>query len=159
PSLATLNPSARTPLLAVKQTRAFCGATVDPLMLEQLHWIAEQTLAHLSPGRRRELWADARWLGCDPAATMPPVRERLALYRAIANRDATSMHVRAKEMLTTDGRTSPGWRQFLLSAAMLGAFVTGQPDEARGLWARYSDELYPGRRFPPAVVTLANWGR
>jgi hypothetical protein len=159
PALAVLDPSARMPLLAVKQSKAFCRATVEPLVLEQLHWIAEQTLPHLAPKLRRELWGDARWLGCDPESTLPAVRERLALYRAIAERDAGAMHARAKEMLTRGQPAGADWQRFLLSTAMLGAFASGQRDAARDLWASYSGNLYPDKRFPPHVVFLANWGR
>ena len=53
----------------------------------------------------------------------------------------------------------PDWRRFLLSTAMLGAFASGQRDAARDIWASYSGNLYPDKRFPPHVVFLANWGR
>ena len=157
--LAVPDPSARLPLLAVKQNGAFCGATIEPLLLEQLHWIAERTLPHLAPARRRELWVDARWRGCDPARTVPAVRERLALYRAISERDATAMHARATDMLTRHQQAGADWRRFLLSTAMLGAFASDRRDEALGLWATYSGNLYPEKRFPPDIVYLANWGR
>ena len=158
-NIANIDPSALVPLLALRQNGALCGASVEPALVQQLHWIAARTLPHLAPGRRRELWADARWLGCGPASTAPAVRARLALYRAIAERDAAAMYAQATEMLAAPERADVGWQRFLLSTAMLGGLASGRPDDARGLWTRHADRLYPDRRYPSYVAVLANWGR
>ena len=42
---------------------------------------------------------------------------------------------------------------------MLGALASDRSQEARDLWARHAERLYPDRRFPPHVILLANWGR
>jgi spermidine synthase len=157
--LGAVDPSARAPLLALRQSRAFCGATVEPLLIEQLHWIAERTLPHLGPERRRELWVDAGWLGCRASETAPAVRARLALYRAIAERDASAMYARATEMLAAPGPAAADWERFLLSTAMLGALGSGRRDKARELWVNHAPRLYPDKRFPPYVVLLSHWHR
>jgi spermidine synthase len=158
-NIDSIDPSALVPLLALRQSGALCGASVEPVLIQQLHWVAARTLPHLAPDRRRELWADARWLGCDPARTVPAVRARLALYRAIAERDAAAMYTQATQMLAAPERANVGWQRFLLSTAMLGGLASGRPDDARGLWASHADRLYPDRHYPPYVAVLANWGR
>jgi hypothetical protein len=157
--LGDLDASMMVPLLAVRQPKALCRATVEPMLLSQLHAIAERTLPHLGPGHRRELWTDARWLGCDPGQAAPAVRERLALYQAIAARDAAAMQARATELLVASGPAAGDWQRFLLSTAMLGALAQGRTQDARDLWMLSVDRLYPDRRFPAHVIVLANWGR
>ena len=50
------------------------------------------------------------------------------------------------------------WQRFLLSTAMLGALASGRTQDARDLWIRAADRLYPDRRFPSHVILLVNWG-
>src|SRR5262249_52779059 len=135
-SLAEFDPTLSVPVLALRRPRALCRPTVEPMLIGQLHAIAERTLPHLGPERRRELWIDGSWLGCDPGQVSPAVRPRLALYRAIAERDAAAMQAHATLMLATADRTDLEWQRFLLSTAMLGALASGRTGDAQELWTR-----------------------
>jgi hypothetical protein len=84
------------------------------------------------------------------------VRERFALYRAIAERDAPAMLARARVPLEDERLVDVEWGRFLLLTAMLGAQVSGQRDEARRLWAKHAPELAKGGAQPFELYVL-NW--
>jgi spermidine synthase len=138
--------------LALKQPGLLCNARPANRALLQLHEAADQTLAHLAPRARRDLWVEPRWLGCPLAQASATVRERLALYRAIAERDAAAMLVRARSLLQNAAPEDKDWRRFLLQAAMLGAQASGQGDEARRLWRKHAPS-----GATPVELYVANW--
>jgi len=147
----------RTVLLALKRPGALCGGKPSAFALEQLHAAAELTLARLAPGKREPLWIEPRWIGCEVQDMHPSVRERLAVYRAIALRDAGRMY--ELSAATLDGGPVEGfaWARFLLTTGMLGAHASGRSDHARRLWLRHGTALYADGRIPPEVVYVANW--
>ncbi len=149
----------RNALLALKRPRAVCGAEPPPHVLEQLHVAAELTLAHLAPEKRLALWGDPRWTGCGSGGPGPEVQKRLAVYRAIAERDARQMLDIAGGMLDREAVEGLPWARFLLTTAMLGAHAAGQTGEARRLWQVHGSALYRDLPIPPYVIYVANWSR
>jgi spermidine synthase len=156
-AFAAAEPKAIAPLLALKQPGALCGEAVPAAAIEQLHSAAELTLGNLEPDLRRALWTERRWLGCAPGNIAPRASERLELYAAIAARDGRSMLARARALLE-QGQAEGGddWGRYLLLAAMLGAHVAGEAEEARRLWRAYSPALYPRGVIPPHVIYVSN---
>jgi predicted membrane-bound spermidine synthase len=142
--------------LALKQPGALCGKRVSKAMLEQLHDAALQTLSHLAPQARRELWVEPRWLGCPLARAEPAVRERFAIYGAIAARDALAMHRHAAALLDDERQVDEAWGRFLLLTALLGAKASGKGAEAQRLWNAHAPALFKG----PLASTdryIADW--
>jgi hypothetical protein len=144
------------PAFALKRTGALCGAKPGHQALEQLHLAAMQTLATLAPKLRRELWVEPRWLGCPLARASAEVRERFAIYRAIAERNAGAMLARARVPLEDERQVEIEWGRYLLLTAMLGAQAAGQRDEARRLWDKHSPALTKGGAAPFELYVL-NW--
>ena len=153
------DPDVRAILLALKRPGVLCRAKPPQYVLDQLHFAAEVTLAHLAPERRRALWIEARWTGCARGQASAEVRERLELYRSVAHRDAERMLERGRALL--DGKRLEGiaWARFVLLAAMVGAHASGRGDEALRLWRKHGMPLYPDASVPPQVVYVANWKR
>jgi hypothetical protein len=139
-------------VLVFRAPRVLCGTKVEGFVLEQLHIAAINTLSHLAPKFRRELWVEPKWIGCPLARTAPQVQQRFAIYRAIAERDARAMLERAREQLEMPERQSIDWARYLLLTAVLGAQASGQKEEAMRLWAKHSpalhgDDLAPFERY------------
>jgi hypothetical protein len=139
-------------VLVLRAPRALCGAQVEGYVLEQLHVAAINTLPHLAPRYRRELWVEPKWIGCPLARTAPQVQQRFAVYRAIAERDARAMLGQARVQLEADKRESVDWARYLLLTAVLGAQASGQGAEAQRLWSKFSpglhgDDLAPFERY------------
>jgi predicted membrane-bound spermidine synthase len=155
--LASPEPRAVAPLLALKRPGALCGASVTKAAVNQLHQAAELTLAKLGPELRRALWVERRWLDCTPARLAPWMRLRLQLYAAIAARDARAMLQHARALLEL-GTADEGedWGRYLLLAAMLGAQVAREHDEAQRLWQTYSPAYYASGVIPPHVIYVNN---
>src|SRR6266700_3450458 len=146
----------RLALLALKQPGALCGAAPPEAAIEQLHWAATVTLAHLAPALRRALWIERKWLGCAPARLSPQLRERLDVYAAITARDARAMLERARALLAGPARGGDDWGRFLLLTAMLGGHVSGEHEEAGRLWLKYRTAFYPNGEIPLNVVYVVN---
>lgn len=139
-------------VLVFRAPRVLCGTKVEGFVLEQLHIVAINTLSHLAPKFRRELWVEPKWIGCPLARTAPQVQQRFAIYRSIAERDARAMLERAREQLEMPERQSIDWARYLLLTAVLGAQASGQKEEAMRLWAKHSpalhgDDLAPFERY------------
>jgi len=146
----------RLALLALKQPGALCGAAPPEAAIEQLHWAATVTLAHLAPAPLRALWIERKWLDCAAARKSPQLRERLDVYAAIAARDARAMLERARALLAEPARGGDEWGRFLLLTAMLGAQVAGEHEEAGRLWLKYRAAFYPNGEIPPQVAYVVN---
>jgi spermidine synthase len=156
---ASRGPDARPPLpqvLALKQPGALCAARPARHVLEQLQVAALLTVAHLGPLPRRELWIEPRWIGCPLAKASPEVRERFAVFRAIAERDGAGMLLRARALLEGPPVQGLDWARFLLLTAVLGAQASGQGDEARRLWRVHAPALHRAG-FSPAELYIASW--
>jgi spermidine synthase len=144
------------PELVFRAPLVLCTTPTEKFALEQLHTAALNTLSHLRPALRHELWVDPKWIGCPLTRTSPEVQARFSVYRAIAQRDARAMLERARARLDGAMDESVPWARFLLQTAMLGAQASGEGDEARRLWTEYSaalhaDDVAPFERY------LAAW--
>jgi spermidine synthase len=148
--------SAPLPALALKQPGALCAAQPDKQVLHQLQQAAAMTLASLAPKPRRELWVEPRWLGCPLARASAQVRERFAIYRAIAERDAPAMLARARAPLEDERPVELDWGRYLLLTSMLGAQASGQRAEAQRLWDKHAAALTQGGAAATEIYVL-NW--
>src|SRR5256886_10141102 len=146
-------PAAIPILLALKRPAALCADEPPGTALELLHRAGAITLANIAPEKRRALWIERKWLDCTPASSR--VRERLALYGAIAARDARAMLGRARALLAGPAQGGGDWDRYLLATAMLGAYAAGGPQEGPRLWKAHGSRCYP-REVPPYMVYLAN---
>ncbi|TAK44389.1 MAG: spermidine synthase [Betaproteobacteria bacterium] len=147
----------RATLLALKPQRVLCAPEPSPHTLEQLHFAAELTLAHLGPAKRRSLWVEPRWTGCAPRDMAPEVRQRFELYSAVAQRDAARMSQLARALLDGGPMASETWARFVLLAGLVGGHASSQSDAARQLWRDHGGRLYPNATAPPYVTLVANW--
>ncbi len=138
-------------VLALRQAGALCAPTASDALLEPLHGVAQRTLAHLDAERRRALWIEPRWLGCPLDKAPRAVRERFAVYRAIAMRDARAMLEGARAALDDARMRDPDWKRFVLLTAMLGAQAGGDSAETRRLWAMRVGKDSPTERY------VADW--
>jgi len=150
--LRATEPAAIPILLALKRPAALCAEEPPGTALELLHRAGEITLANLAPQKRRALWIERKWLACTPRSSR--VRERLALYGAIAARDARAMLERARALLEGPTEVGDEWDRYLLATAMLGAYAAGEHQEGLRLWKAYGSRFYP-REIPPNMVYLA----
>lgn len=146
----------RAALYALKRPGALCGAKPSSHTLNRLHFAAELTLAHLGPEKRRALWVEPRWTGCAPAAMDVELRQRFALYSAVAERDAARM-LKLAHTLFERGAEGATWATFVLLAGMVGAHASGQGDAARQLWHDQGARLYRQTATPLYVNLVANW--
>ncbi|HEX5091510.1 MAG TPA: fused MFS/spermidine synthase [Burkholderiales bacterium] len=144
------------PLLVLRDQRALCAPHVADYALEMLQVAAVNTMSYLGPRERRELWADPGWIGCPLAKREPRLRARFAVYRAVAERDARAMLALGRAGLADEEDPHLEWRRFLLLTAVLGAQASGQGDEARRLWQKYSPAL-DGGEVAPFERYLAEW--
>ena len=140
-------------LLALKHPAALCADDPPKTALELLHRAGEITLANLAADKRRALWVEHKWLDCTPRSST--ARERLALYGAIAARDAHAMLARARALLAGPARGGDEWGRYLLGTAMLGAYAAGEHEEGQRLWKTYASTFYP-REIPSYMVYLTN---
>ncbi len=147
----------RATLLALKRPKVLCGANPPKYVLDQLHFAAELSLAHLAPDKRRSLWVEPLWIGCARGEIGPEVQKRLDVYRVIAQRDAAGMLNQARAMLQGQPVEGFAWARFLLTTAMVGAHASGQSEEARRLWHLHVVPLYRDTPIPLYVVYVANW--
>ena len=138
--------------LALKHPGALCADDPPKAAIDELHAAAEITLAGLPPERARVVWVARKWLGCTPRS--PHVRDRLAVYAAIAARDPRAMLERARALLAAPAKGGDDWGRYLLSTALLGARAAGEHAEGLRLWSAYWKAFYPGGDFPPYVVYL-----
>jgi hypothetical protein len=150
------NESLRVSLLLLKSRGALCGREPPGPVLEQLHRVAELTLARVGPDLRRRLWIERRWIGCPLAEAAPRLRRRLQVYSAVAARDPRAMLEHARALLDDAAEKGDDWRRFLLLAAMVGAHASGAHDEADRLWLQHHAALYAGGVIPPHVVYVVN---
>ncbi len=144
------------PTLALKLPGALCGSKPGRQALDNLHLAATHTLSNLAPAQRQELWAEPRWLGCPLSRASAEVRERFAIYRAIAGRDAKAMLARARARLEDERKMEVEWARYLLLTAMLGAQASGQPAEAHRLWDKNWNALNRGGATPVETY-VRNW--
>ena len=132
---------------------AHCAALEWDDGREAMHEMALATLAFLDAESLRALWRRAAWLPCTEPGWPQAVRQRMDLYRAIAERDAAGMLAAARSALAA-ASGSDDWRRYALSAGLLAARSTSDSTAAEDLWQRYGPALYPDGKLSPELVML-----
>lgn len=119
--------------------RQSCAAGFEATWDEGLHSLARQTLQFLDPQAGAELLAAAVPPECTDSTT-PSVRQWLALYGAIAARDALRM-VQVGEGILRGPHNSadPARTRYALVAAMLGELSRRRPERVIELWNEHQN--------------------
>jgi predicted membrane-bound spermidine synthase len=115
------------------------GAAALPPILQAL---AEGLIPYLTPADLAPVWRLPWWQQCETEAGQR-LRARLALYRAVAERDPKAMERLGAELLATaDPTDGPRERAYFLGAAVLGALAQGHQEIAAPLWERHAATLF-----------------
>ncbi|MEO8145858.1 MAG: spermidine synthase [Betaproteobacteria bacterium] len=130
-----------------------CAALDKEEVLAVIHELALTTLAFLDTESLRPLWRRAGWLRCPEAQWPHSLRQRMALYRAIADRDGAGMLAAARASLASPSGSSE-WRRYAVAAGLLAARATGDDAAARSLWKQYGLELHADGKLSPEIVML-----
>jgi predicted membrane-bound spermidine synthase len=152
---------------------ADCAKLDAPAALGEVHARAAATLAFLDAASLAPLWVTPAWLPCPQSQWPAAFARRMALYRAVAQRDARAMGTLGAQLLDGDGAAAAGeqvaaastddpaqvlaareWRRWALAAAMLGRYVQKDFAAVRALWQRHGPTLYPDGRIAPELVVL-----
>lgn len=120
--------------------------------LSAMHEIALATLAHLDKKNLEALWQRPGWLSCDSARVM----SRLAVYQAVARRNASAMLAVAEAALS-DKQESIEWRRYVLDVGLLAARALANDLAADELWEQHGQELYADGRMSPELVLLLSY--
>ncbi len=102
-----------------------------------LHGLAVLTLAYLDAQMGEELFSTISPENC-PGTLSESLQSWIALYRAVAARDANQMAAIAEGLLNDDVAEDEPRRHYLLAAAMLGRLAQDDPEEALGIWQTHS---------------------
>jgi predicted membrane-bound spermidine synthase len=134
------------PLTAVSALARTCElATGGEGYLRALHVVAENALAFLPPERALELVHSA---GGQCASAPPNAALWIAVYKAVANRDAAAMSVSAQRALDNARPEDERRRAYLIGTMMLGELARGNSDRAANLWYRYRGATLFGEGSP-----------
>ena len=115
--------------------------------------LAEATLPFLDPPRAVALINWSYRPQCAAGAS-PAVAKYMALYGAVAQRDAAAMTAAALEILDDDSSLDERGYSYALAAATLGHLASGHAEQALILWQRFGREHYAGRRIPAHLEFL-----
>ncbi len=118
-----------------------------------MHQLALATLAFLDAENLRSLWRQAAWIRCPEARWPPTVVQRMALYRAIGERDAAAMLAAARDSLAMPSGDLD-WRRYALTAGLLAARAAGDGAAAQAIWKEYGIELYADGQLSPELLIL-----
>lgn len=138
--------------LALRQRLERCAQEDTDGAIQALHELALVTLAHLDPKNLAALWSEPKWMKCQA----PELAARMALYGAIARRDAPAM-LAAAESALEERDDNPDRRRYALEAALLAARALADDAAVHRLWTRYGPTLYADGLFSPALALLLNY--
>jgi hypothetical protein len=102
--------------------------------------VAEAMIPYLASDDLAPLWARIERLPC-AAALHDDQRRWLALFRAVAMRDAQRMGAYATTLLATQHDVGAEAREYLLLAAMAGNVASGDRAAALDVWQKYAPPL------------------
>jgi len=89
--------------------------------------------------------AEAIWARIAAAACHPGLRDFqrrwIALFRAVAARDAARMAAHARHLLATQSELGTDAREYLLTAALAGLVATGERAQALALWEEQAERI------------------
>jgi predicted membrane-bound spermidine synthase len=118
-----------------------CRAPRDQdVWLHSLVHVAGVINPYLDPGDAGAVWARIAGAPCH-AGLHEFQRNWIALFRAVALRDAPSAARLAELLLETQKDLNAESRQYLLAAAMAAHVAAGAPQRARSAWERHAEEL------------------
>jgi hypothetical protein len=120
--------------------------------LSAMQEIALATLAHLDRNSLRALWKKPGWLHC----ASPRIASRLAVYQAVASRDAPAM-LAAAEAALLEGQEDVEWNRYVLDVGVLAARVLADDLAVDRLWEEHGRQLYADGRMSPELVLLLNY--
>jgi hypothetical protein len=131
--------------------RSCSTAPNEELLLSSLHTIAQWSLALLNPADAASLVTNAIPEDCWAGAS-PRLKTWLALYRAVAARDASAM-ADAGAAALAQADIDDAQLYYALTAAMLGNLVNRRPDRTLELW-RDRPELFQTAEATPDVELM-----
>jgi predicted membrane-bound spermidine synthase len=102
--------------------------------------VAQATTPYLSPNDLNAVWPGFMVSRCYRSLTGLQ-RRWLALFRAVAARDAPGMAALGEELLGTQPELSNEAREYLLLAALGGHIAAGEPGRAVALWDAQKERL------------------
>ena len=120
--------------------------------LSAMQEIALATLAHLDQNNLRALWKKPGWLHC----ASPRIASRLAVYQAVARRDAPAM-LAAAESALLEWHEDVEWNRYVFDVGLLSARVLADDMAVDRLWEKHGRELYADGRMSPELVLLLNY--
>jgi len=120
--------------------------------LEALHEIAIETLAFMDKPGLASLWLKPTWLTC--SATQ--IGSRLAVYQAVATRDAPAMLAKAEGALGKESADTQ-WERYLLDVGLLAAQALHDQHAVARLWQHHGEQLYSEGMMAPELVLLLNY--
>lgn len=151
---ASLSMQARQQLQLFTAMSSTCIIKDQSVWLNSLHWLANTTLAFLSPEELREIWVTPNWLSCADKLSQTS-KDRMELYKAIAERNAEAMAKQGEHLLQTDSPLDTlEWKRFLLGTAMLGNIVMDDKETSRLLWKAYAQKLFPENDYPSYFLLM-----
>ena len=111
--------------------------------LHSLQNVARSVNPYLPPGEAAAVWARIMSAPCY-GALREFQRRWIALFAAVAARDAASSAALAGELLATQADLHREAREYLVVAGMTGYLASGKAAQARAIWANYESELRGG---------------
>lgn len=115
--------------------------------------LAEATLPFLDTQRAQALINWSYRPACAAGASRA-VGRYMALYGAVARRDAAAMSAAAIEILDDGSNLDERGYSYALAAATLGNLAAGHPEQALILWQRFGRDHYAGRQIPAHLELL-----
>jgi predicted membrane-bound spermidine synthase len=111
--------------------------------LHSLVHVARTINPYLPAREAEEVWARIAAAPCH-GALLEFQRRWVALFRAVALRDATRMAELASGLLATQSDLGSDAREYLLMAGMAGYVAANAPEHARTLWGYYAERIPRG---------------
>jgi hypothetical protein len=108
--------------------------------LHSLQNVARTVNPYLPPDEAAAVWARIQSTACH-GLLHEFQRRWIALFAAVAARDAAKSAALAGELLVTQGELHRDAREYLVVAGMAGHLAARQPHEARALWNKYEAGL------------------
>jgi len=121
--------------------------------LDSLVNVARAVNPYLAPAQAEAVWARLAGSPCHDG--LHDIQRRwIALFRAVAMREALSMGRMAEDLLAMHKGLDVEHREYLLAAAMSGHIAAGAPQRANAMWDRYSPGLPRPRILGPVFRLL-----
>lgn len=118
--------------------------------------VAEGSVGRLVPSELEGVWISPTWI--DTASQPPVVGKVMAAYEAIARRDAADMKRLGIDALDALGADAPQRvKEHMLTAALLGACVTGGPEGLREIERGHGAKVRPMNSYGFVRSFLLAW--